>query len=127
MSPLHCSSGTNSVCSLGGNSNPLLGETYECIRADKGFRFIAEKVCHHPPVLAFHSDAKKWRLDGHVAPTQKFWGRSMEVFVTGETAITFHDTGDTFTVKKPSSFVSVPTSISPTRLTLPVIAGRIVR
>ena len=24
--------------------NPLLGETYECIREDKGFRFLAEQV-----------------------------------------------------------------------------------
>ena len=24
--------------------NPLLGETYECVRDDKGFKFIAEKV-----------------------------------------------------------------------------------
>ncbi len=24
--------------------NPLLGETYECVREDKGFRFIAEQV-----------------------------------------------------------------------------------
>lgn len=24
--------------------NPLLGETYECIREDKGFRFVAEQV-----------------------------------------------------------------------------------
>ena len=24
--------------------NPLLGETYECIREDKGWRFIAEQV-----------------------------------------------------------------------------------
>lgn len=24
--------------------NPILGETYECIREDKGFRFIAEQV-----------------------------------------------------------------------------------
>lgn len=24
--------------------NPLLGETYECIREDKGFKFIAEQV-----------------------------------------------------------------------------------
>ncbi|KAL1115129.1 hypothetical protein AAG570_007160 [Ranatra chinensis] len=24
--------------------NPLLGETYECIREDKGFRFISEQV-----------------------------------------------------------------------------------
>ncbi len=24
--------------------NPLLGETYECVRQDRGFRFIAEQV-----------------------------------------------------------------------------------
>lgn len=24
--------------------NPLLGETFECIREDKGFRYIAEQV-----------------------------------------------------------------------------------
>jgi len=24
--------------------NPILGETYECIREDKGFRFVAEQV-----------------------------------------------------------------------------------
>lgn len=24
--------------------NPLLGETYECVREDKGFKFIAEQV-----------------------------------------------------------------------------------
>lgn len=27
--------------------NPILGETYECIREDKGFRFIAEQVCQY--------------------------------------------------------------------------------
>lgn len=25
--------------------NPLLGETYECVREDKGFKFVAEQVC----------------------------------------------------------------------------------
>jgi hypothetical protein len=28
--------------------NPMLGETFECVREDMGFRFIAEQVCHHP-------------------------------------------------------------------------------
>lgn len=27
--------------------NPLLGETYELVHADKGFRAIVEKVFHH--------------------------------------------------------------------------------
>ena len=32
------------------NFNPLLGETYECIREDRGWKFIAEQVSHHPPI-----------------------------------------------------------------------------
>ena len=32
--------------------NPLMCETYECIRPDKGFKFISEKVIHHPNVMA---------------------------------------------------------------------------
>ena len=27
--------------------NPLLGETYECIRADRGWKFIAEQVTNY--------------------------------------------------------------------------------
>jgi len=29
------------------NFNPLLGETYECIREDKGWKFIAEQVKYY--------------------------------------------------------------------------------
>ncbi|GAA5840076.1 hypothetical protein JCM11251_000596 [Rhodosporidiobolus azoricus] len=87
--------------------NPMLGETYECIRPEKGFRFVSEKVSHHPPILAFHGEApqKGWQIYGHVAPSQKFWGRSMEVFVHGDCCVRFGDTGEVYSVKKPSSFV----------------------
>ena len=27
--------------------NPLLGETFECIREDKGFKYVAEQVSSH--------------------------------------------------------------------------------
>lgn len=40
--------------------NPLLGETYECIREDKGFKFVAEQVCHHPPVSACHAESENF-------------------------------------------------------------------
>lgn len=40
--------------------NPLLGETYECDREDKGFKFISEQVSHHPPISACHADAKNY-------------------------------------------------------------------
>lgn len=92
--------------------NPLLCETYECIRPDKGFKYIAEKVSHHPPVMALYCEAKGWRIEGSVAPSQKFWGRSMEIFVEGDYRITFTWTGkdnkkgtETYTVKRPSSFI----------------------
>ena len=40
--------------------NPLLGETYECIREDRGWRFIAEQVSHHPPISACYCDSKNF-------------------------------------------------------------------
>ena len=42
--------------------NPLLGETYECVRKDKGFRFISEQVSHHPPVSCVHATGIGWSL-----------------------------------------------------------------
>ena len=31
--------------------NPILGETYECVREDKGFKFVAEQVCTNYSML----------------------------------------------------------------------------
>ncbi|KAL3855883.1 hypothetical protein ACJMK2_015080 [Sinanodonta woodiana] len=44
--------------------NPLLGETYECVREDKGWRFIAEQVTN-------------------IRIKTKFWGKSMEIQPVG--------------------------------------------
>lgn len=41
--------------------NPLLGETYELVRPEKGLRFVAEKVVHHPNWTAV-SVLRKQRL-----------------------------------------------------------------
>ncbi|MEQ2217567.1 hypothetical protein XENOCAPTIV_014908, partial [Xenoophorus captivus] len=40
--------------------NPLLGETYECIREDKGFCFFSEQVSHHPPISTCHCESKNF-------------------------------------------------------------------
>ena len=40
--------------------NPLLGETYECVREDKGFRFVSEQVSHHPPISACHAESDNY-------------------------------------------------------------------
>ena len=40
---------------------PLLGETYECVRQDKGLRYIFEQVSHHPPVSCVYPTGSGWR------------------------------------------------------------------
>ena len=40
--------------------NPLLGETFEYVRPDKGYRFFIEQVSHHPPIGAAHAESAKW-------------------------------------------------------------------
>lgn len=63
--------------------NPLLGETYELVREDLGFKILCEQVSHHPPISAFHSDSTDpnsyWKFYGCVNPKIKFWGKSIEV------------------------------------------------
>ncbi|XP_037628424.1 oxysterol-binding protein-related protein 2-like isoform X1 [Sebastes umbrosus] len=60
--------------------NPLLGETYELIREDEGYRLISEQVSHHPPVSAFHAQSLKQEFEFHgsIYPKLKFWGKSVE-------------------------------------------------
>ncbi|KAK7507619.1 hypothetical protein BaRGS_00001554 [Batillaria attramentaria] len=59
--------------------NPLLGETYECIREDKGWRFVAEQVSHHPPISACYCDSRNFKFWQDVRMKTKFWGKSMEI------------------------------------------------
>ncbi|CAM6053555.1 unnamed protein product [Sphagnum tenellum] len=60
--------------------NPLLGETFECVREDRGFRYVAEQVSHHPPVSACHASSLggKWTWWQDLRVKTKFWGKSME-------------------------------------------------
>uniref|UniRef100_A0A3B4ABH0 Uncharacterized protein n=1 Tax=Periophthalmus magnuspinnatus TaxID=409849 RepID=A0A3B4ABH0_9GOBI len=68
--------------------NPVLGETYECDRPDKGFRFLAEQqVSHHPPISACHAESKNF-IFWQVRCKNKFWGKSMEIVPIGTTHVT---------------------------------------
>ncbi len=40
--------------------NPLLGETYELVRPDKGWKYVSEQVSHHPPISACHCQSKSF-------------------------------------------------------------------
>ncbi|KAJ3022422.1 Oxysterol-binding protein- protein 3 [Thoreauomyces humboldtii] len=69
--------------------NPLLGETYECTREDKGFNFVAEKVSHHPPVMACHAESPNYQFFQDNQVKTKFWGKSMELIPTGTVHVKF--------------------------------------
>ncbi|KAF1947546.1 oxysterol binding protein 1 [Clathrospora elynae] len=59
--------------------NPLLAETYEYARPDKGYRFFIEQVSHHPPVGAAFAESKKWDYYGESAVKSKFYGKSFDI------------------------------------------------
>jgi hypothetical protein len=46
---------------------------------ERKFRFLAEKVVHHPTVLAAHCEGSGWTLDGDLEAKSKFWGRCIEL------------------------------------------------
>ncbi|PWA21467.1 hypothetical protein CCH79_00003333 [Gambusia affinis] len=74
--------------------NPVLGETFECIRDDRGFRFISEQVCHHPPISACHAESENFTFWQDQRWKNKFWGKSLEIVPTGMVNVTFPRYGD---------------------------------
>ncbi|XP_039195302.1 oxysterol-binding protein-related protein 6 isoform X7 [Crotalus tigris] len=80
--------------------NPLLGETYECIREDKGFRFFSEQVSHHPPISACHCESKNFVFWQDIRWKNKFWGKSMEILPIGTLNVTLPKYGDCYVWNK---------------------------
>ncbi|XP_066530828.1 oxysterol-binding protein-related protein 7-like [Hoplias malabaricus] len=74
--------------------NPVLGETYENIREDRGFRYIAEQVSHHPPVSACHADSDNFTFWQDQRWKNKFWGKSVEIVSTGLVNVSLPRYGD---------------------------------
>lgn len=85
--------------------NPILGETYELMRADKGFRYIAEKVSHHPLVVACHADSENYEFWQTSTLKTKFWGKSMELIPEGTVHVTLPSRGDHFIWNKVTTCV----------------------
>ncbi|GBP81694.1 Oxysterol-binding protein-related protein 6 [Eumeta japonica] len=85
--------------------NPLLGETYECVREDKEFRFVAEQVSHHPPISACHAESPRWIFWQEARIKTKFWGKSMEFQPTGRVHVRLLTTGDHYSWNKVTTCV----------------------
>eukprot|EP00891_Asterochloris_glomerata_P007468 jgi/Astpho2/7468/Aster-02045 len=82
--------------------NPILGETFELDLPERGVRFVAEQVSHHPPVGAAHGEHQDWQYDMVSAPTTKFLGNSVDIFPIGRTRIRLKSTGEVFTLVPPN-------------------------
>ena len=88
--------------------NPILGETWECTfpDVDGGATYVAEQVCHHPPIGAAHAASSKWTYDITSMVKTKFMGNWVDVYPLGRTRIALKRTGDVFNLCPPSSRVN---------------------
>ena len=97
--------------------NPLLGETYEYARPDKGYRFVIEQVSHHPPIGAAWAESVKWDYYGESAVKSKFYGKSFDINPLGTWFLRLRPTGgaeELYTWKKVTSSVIGIITGSPT-------------
>ncbi|XP_026168984.1 oxysterol-binding protein-related protein 1-like isoform X2 [Mastacembelus armatus] len=87
--------------------NPLLGETYELIRDDLGFRWVSEQVSHHPPVSAFHAEGLKedFVFHGSIYPKLRFWGKSIEAEPKGIITLELPKYNEAYTWTNPTCCV----------------------
>ncbi|XP_028267959.1 oxysterol-binding protein-related protein 6-like isoform X2 [Parambassis ranga] len=74
--------------------NPVLGETYESHREDRGFHYVSEQVSHHPPVSACHAESKNFTFWQDQRWKNKFWGKSVEIISSGMVNVTLPNYGD---------------------------------
>ncbi|XP_060631160.2 oxysterol-binding protein-related protein 1 isoform X1 [Anolis sagrei] len=87
--------------------NPLLGETYELVREDLGFRLISEQVSHHPPVSAFYAEglSNDFIFHGSIYPKLKFWGKSVEAEPKGIITLQLLEHDEAYTWTNPTCCV----------------------
>lgn len=84
--------------------NPVLGETYELIRDDLGWKFCAEQVSHHPPIGCGHTQGQGWTYWLDFRFKNKFWGKSIEITPLGKCYLKFAD-GSTYSWTKVTSCI----------------------
>jgi len=56
-----------------------LGETFEYVRPDKGYRFFTEQISHHPPIGAAWAESANWTYWGESNVKSKFTGKSFDI------------------------------------------------
>ncbi|ETS78529.1 hypothetical protein PFICI_10591 [Pestalotiopsis fici W106-1] len=89
--------------------NPMLGETFEYVRPDKGYRFFTEQVSHHPPIGAVHAESASWSYYGESNVRSKFYGKSFDIAHLGTWCVEIRPKSggkpDFYSWRKPNSQV----------------------
>ncbi|KAL9114386.1 MAG: hypothetical protein Q9187_007468, partial [Circinaria calcarea] len=85
--------------------NPMLGETFELVREDRGYRFIAEKVSHRPVRIASQAESEKWSFVQTFEPISKFWGKSVEIANEGRARVVLHTNGEHYSWNSAKCFL----------------------
>ena len=76
--------------------NPLLGETFEFMKPGS-FYFLAEQVCHHPPICAIHYKGEKgYRRDAMFRVKNKFSGGALTFYNVFKEYVTLENFKETF-------------------------------
>ncbi|XP_065838190.1 oxysterol-binding protein-related protein 1-like [Oscarella lobularis] len=82
--------------------NPLLGETFELYRDDRGYRVVAEQVSHHPPITAFYCEGDGFTFWGSMQAQLKLTGRGLEVTPNGSFTLELHKYNEVYTWTAPA-------------------------
>jgi hypothetical protein len=88
--------------------NPMLGETFELVREDLGFRFVAEKVSHHPVRTACQAESLNnggWCFTQSPQPIQKFWGKSVELNTEGRARVVLYASQERYSWNQATCFL----------------------
>ncbi|XP_063676465.1 oxysterol-binding protein 1-like isoform X2 [Bolinopsis microptera] len=85
--------------------NPLLAETYELVREDKGYACIAEQVSHHPPITCLHTEHELWTFWQEYKMDSKFRPTYFKVVPTGSVHVKVRHTGEHFSWMKPTTTI----------------------
>ncbi|XP_072304169.1 oxysterol-binding protein-related protein 10-like isoform X2 [Eucyclogobius newberryi] len=89
---------------------PVPGRSPNNAQAEEGgayrVRFVAEQVCHHPPVSGFYCECRERRMcvNAHVWTKSKFMGMSIGVSMVGEGVLYLLDHDEEYVFTLPSAY-----------------------
>lgn len=77
--------------------NPILGETFEIDSLDdRGYRYFAEQVSHHPPISACHAESPHYIYWAEAHIKNRFLGNTIEVNPCGSFHVVLESTKEHF-------------------------------